>query len=488
MNTFKRFSRILIVILFLALPFLFLSCEIEDDGTFKVEFFIDDALFETIELKKGYKIPLANETIAARMAEQGLYMKPRVWEEVNPDLQYNAQILEDYIKNNIEGYFWTVDGGDNDGVIWDFDAPVTRDMKLIASDIERPFQYNIAGKGKTFYDMAMRHVTTNVFTMGVYVLLLRDDLGEPDNEALGLYGREVNNVTFIPGAHLGIVGIGKERTIYGKGSGMFVLPRSVAWAGASLTLGNNITIKGRVSENGLAMIRVGDAATGPAGDAGGGRQVVFVMLPGSKVTGYTIRNDFGISNGGSVGGGAAVTVEGLSTSNNVLFHMKGGEITGNSNSWTGGGVGSGVTISNARMIMEGDAKITGNSGFGGDLAFGMSGGNNNFYLELNDNATIGEIFLFNNSTGSPNNNIRINSEWNGSINKLNLGWGGTGNFNFDSWLTNAVISSIGGGTLTDLIQNITLGDSFQWSNGELTSNGLGNYEINSSNGRLAAKP
>jgi len=482
-------NRIFIIILFCSFTLLFTGCEIENNETYNVEFHLDGLLIEKLEVKKGYKIPATNKTISAHAAEQGLYMKPRIWEEDNPDSQYNSVVVEQYMQL-LTDYFWSVEGGKNDGNIWDFNDPVTEDLKLtvtnpVSTDL-LPVKFIIAGKGKTYYDMAMKHVTGSVFNMGVYVFLLREDMGEPDNAVLGLYEREVNNVTFIPGAHLGIIGIGQERTIYGKGNGMFVLPRSVTWAGASLTLGNNVTVKGRVSENGLGLIRVGDAAVGPPGASGvSSRSIVFTMLPGSKVTGYTIRNNLGIDS--SFGGGAAVSVEGISGSTNVLFQMKGGEITGNSNLWEDGMIGSGVTINNARMIMGGNAKITGNKGFGGDLAFGMSTGSSNFYLELGDNATIGEIFSFNNSTASPANNIRINTGWIGSIDKLNLGHGGTGSFTFNSWMSNAIVSNPSG-TITGFLNNITLGDTFQWNNGNLVPDGLKDYMINSANGRLIAKP
>jgi len=471
-------------ILFFVFAFLFAGCDLSGgDVTYTVKLYLDGSLYKSVEVKKDYKVPATDKTIAAHVAEQGLYMKPRNWDDPNPDVQYNAQILEQYM-SDLESYFWSVQGGLNDGTIWDFNDPVTEDMSLAASDTDPPWKYNIAGIKKEFYDNAMLLANNPaVVDMGVRVLLLREDVGYPDNEALGLYDREVNNVTFLPGSHLGMIGVGRERTIYGKGSGMFVLPGNSAgtsaWAGFSLTLGNNITIKGRLADGGSGMIRVGDAALSPV--AGGGRPVTFTMLPGSKVTGY-------ISNANNGQGGAAIVVEGISTStsSNVLFQMKGGTVTGNSNTWTGGGIGSGVTLNNARMIMSGNAVITGNSGFGGDLAFGNGAGNNIFFLELDDNATIGEVFLFNNSSSSPVNNIRIRTGWSGSIQKLNLGWGGTGNFTFNSWSTNAIVTNPDGGSINGFLGNITLGDSFQWSNGDLTPNGLDAYQINSA-GYLSAR-
>lgn len=479
MNKFTGCSRIPYIMIFSFVFVFFLAgCSMDDNGTYKVEFYLDGSQYDVLYVKKDFKIPRTDKTISAHFAEQGLYMKPRAWDQVNPDDQYNVQILDDYITNNIEGYFWTVSGGAKDGTIWDYDAPVTEDMSLAANSIDPPFNFNIPGIKKTFYDMAMNQVN-NILTMGIYVLLMREDAGLPDNEALGLYEREVNNVTFVPGVHLAIIGIGSERTIYGSGSGMFVLPNNTAYAGISLTLGNNITIKGRMGDSALGMIRVGGSLPNPV--AGGGHPVTFTMLPGSKVTGYTIRNNYGT-------GGAAISVEGLSTSTNVLFRMEGGTVTANSNLCEGGGIGSGVILNNARMLMSGNATITGNSGFGGDMAFGMGAGSNNFYLELADNATIGEIFLFNNSVSTPVNNIRIDTGWSGSIHKLNLGWGGTDNFAFNSWLTNSVITNPSGGAIAGFLDNITLGDTFQWSNGDLTPNGLDAYMINSSNGRLVVKP
>jgi len=476
MKTFTRFSLTVLIILFLA------GCSTGEPKTYNVNFYLGGLLIETIEVQEGFRIPATNKIVADRVAEQGLYWA-QIEKHESPEVVANAQVLEDYLKY-VEGYFWSVDnpGGTNDGLVWDFNEPVLGDMVLSAENTEKPYKFMIAGRKKEFYDNAFRNIN-NTTNTGVYVMLLGEDAGEPDNEILQLFGREVNNVTLFQGLNIGIAGIGKERTIYTKGSGAFVLPGDAIYGATSLLLGNNITIKGRLGENGTGMIRVGDGK-GQTLPHGRMQQITFTMLEGSKVTGYTGRNDFGAGDAG----GSAISVHG-SHRNNVLFHMKGGTITGNGNVWEEGKIGSGVTLNNARMIMEGNAVIKGNTGFGGDLAFGMSPGNTNYYLELKDNATIGEMYLFNNNISTPNNNIRISDGWTGSIQKLNLGWGGTGTFTgINNWRSTAIIrNSVAGGSIADFLENINLGDTFQWNNGNVNLDALNAYRINPANGMLADK-
>jgi len=496
MNTFARFSRkanLTVLVLFLVFSFLFMGCDEGDKTTYKVDLYYGASLFQSINVKNGYKVPTTNETVAAHVAEQGLYWA-QVEKNIDADVPANAKVLEEYV-NYIEGYFWTVFNPEspNHGTLWDFNDPVTGDMVLMATPGESPYKYIIAGRRKVFYDNVMSNIN-NITSRGVYVMLLKEDAGESDNEALQLFGREVNNTVFTPGVHLAIIGIGRERTIHTKGSGVFILSGDANFGAISLTLGKNITVRGKLADNGLGMIRVGDGKR--TNYHGGTREITFTMLEGSKVIGFTGRNNIGA-------GGAAVAVQGepVILANdpaqnnhriNVLFHMKGGIITGNENIWSGGGIGSGVTLSNARMIMEGNAKITGNSGFGGDLAFGTSAGRENTYLELKDSATIGEVYLFNNEKlPGANNYIKINTGWTGRINKLNLGWGGAagGNFIFNDWFSTPILrnaEAAGGtvGSISAFIQNITMGDTFQWSNGNLTPNGLSGHGINSTTGNL----
>jgi len=459
-----------IALLFLVFSFLFTftGCDTgSGNGTFQVSFFLDNNPFQgsSMDVKNGYKIPMTNEIIAAHAGGRGLY------KGTTEDLQK----------------FWTVLSGPGIGQIWDFNSPVTGDMMLMANSGTPPVMVPMGGKGKEFYDSAMTYINDRRYA-GSYIMALGEDAGQMEDEAAGIKYKEVNDVTFSPGVDLTIIGIGGERTINTKGSRVLVLPGD-AEAPISLTLGSNVTIRGSEATSSQGMIRVGDAL-------GGDNQITFTMLDGSKITGY-----YSDRPGSAVGGGAVVVYGSENKRNNkVLFQMKGGEITGNSNLWLGGQESAGVALNRANMIMEGNAKITGNPGFGGDVSLGVNSDYpmpDNLFVEIQDNAAIGVVFLFA-SVAAPASGylspfIKIHDGWSGKIDKLNLGWyvvdGKTPPTLPDYWVNNPCIrnaSATGSavGTITPFISNITLGGSFHWNTGLFWDDGFAGYRINTATGML----
>jgi len=473
MNILKKRIAALIVF-FLIFVFLFAGCDSEGDAEYySVDFYLSGSQFRgsTVEVRKGYTIPMTNETIAAYACGRGLY-------------KGTTQDISS---------FWRIFDGVKNDIIWDFGQPVTRDLILMADLGNQPEKIIIAGRGKDFYDNAMSYIN-DPKNAGGYIMVLGEDAGVRENEGDGIKNREVNSVTFSSGVDLTIIGIGGERTIYTKGNGVFVLPGN-AEAPIKLTLGNNITVRGNLTRSGDGMIKVGNAL-------GGDMEILFTMLDGSKVTGYT--NSFP-SNGA---GNAAIVVEGYADKrgNKITFHMKGGIVTGNENAWTGGTSGSGVTVRRGNILLEGNAVITGNTGFGGDIACGMNAGwplPEDLFIEIKDNATIGEVFLFTNRgesypmTNSNAPHIKIHGGWTGQINKLNLGWtrdSSREHYMSYSILRNASASGIGNlaaqvGSIAAFIPKITLGDFFQWETGYRSEPNeiFDNYIIRADWGRLQAK-
>jgi hypothetical protein len=134
-----------------------------------------------------------------------------------------------------------------------------------------------------------------------------------------------------------------ERTVSLSSTGSLFTVES----GVTLTLGNNVTLQGR-SGNTASLVNVNNDSA-------------LVMNAGSKITGNTTTSSYG-------GGGIYVFDSGA-------FTMEGGEISGNTSSFYGGGV-----YNNGTFEMSG-GEITGNSSYsyyGGGVynngTFTMSGG------------------------------------------------------------------------------------------------------------------
>ncbi|MCL2878603.1 MAG: hypothetical protein FWF29_00025 [Treponema sp.] len=457
-----------IVVLFAAFSFLFTGCSTgSSNGTFQVSFYLGGVPLEgsTVEVQNGYKIPMTNADVASHAGGRGLY-------------KGTAQDLDK---------FWTVLSGPGAGEIWDFNNPVTGDLMLMAEDGTPPVAVPTAGRGKEFYDNVMNYINDRRFA-GSYIMALGEDAGQLEDQAAGIKYKEVKDVTFSPGVDLTIVGIGAERKINTKGSRVLVLPGN-AEGPISLTLGKNVTIVGSEASSSQGMIRVGD-------ELGGNMNITFTMLDGSKITGY-----FSDRPGSVVGGGVVVVSGSVDIrNNNILFDMKGGEITGNTNLWLGGQNCAGVAVNRAKMLMEGDAKITGNSGFGGDVAFGVNSDYpmpDNLFIEIQDTATIGEVYLFASvsapATGYLSPFIKIHDGWSGTIDKLDLGWYVVdgkqppvlpGFWVNNPCIRNAAATGSAAGTIAPFVSNITLGGSFHWNTGLFWSDGFAGYRISTTTGML----
>ena len=473
MKIMKQLSFILVIC------FFFMGCDFteENSETHQVSFFLDGSPFtgSVLEVKTGYMIPTTNKTIRIHAGGKGLYRGS----------------AEDVDK------FWTISAGPDAGEIWEFKNPVTENITLTAASGTPPVRLNFSGKGKEFFDNAMNYINDRD-NAGSYILALGENAGEEEDIGAGIKNKEINKVTFSPGVDLTLIGIGGEKIIHTRGSRVFVLPGDAA-APISLTLGKNITIMGSESSSNGGLIRVGDGL-------GGRMNITFTMLDGSKITGYYTDRPGGSGNPEfSVGSGVVVVYGSINMnmdSIKILFHMKGGEITGNHNYWNGGQASGGVTLNRARMIMEGDAKITGNTGFGGDIAYGVNSHwpmVDNLFVEIKDNATIGEIFLFSSVAGynvigpyyMPH--VKIHNGWTGNIGKLNLGYGNLDGATAPSlpgfWVNNIFIRNAAEtgsdvGTITAFLPGITLGGSFHWNSGRVWPDEYANYKINPATGTL----
>ncbi|MCL2804758.1 MAG: hypothetical protein FWD26_02350 [Treponema sp.] len=138
-----------------------------------------------------------------------------------------------------------------------------------------------------------------------------------------------------PGFHITVIGLGEERTISYDGRDDRPLV-SVENSASSLTLGNNITLKGKDNLRNPAERPLASVFRG-----------TFRMLPGSKITGHVTSNKDVIP---------AVLITNSASS----FVMEGGEITGNGTMFRGEDATAGVIIRNNASFMIVGGKIEGN--------------------------------------------------------------------------------------------------------------------------------
>jgi hypothetical protein len=212
-------------------------------------------------------------------------------------------------------------------------------------------------------DTAMDYVNLNADT---YTLLIDENVSADSH-------RLSQNV------NLTIVGKGAPRTIQHTGATfLFILDDP-----ASLTLGNNITLRGtNDSERPLVRMTTG----------------TFTMLVGSKITGHTNGADNG-----------AVYVNGGS------FVMEGGEISGNRTPQSSGPFSTGglYVASNSTVRISG-GRISGNTDTNGSLDIYISQGSS---FTLSGNAAIGTLTL--GASATTNSSITIDKAYTGSA-TLNL--------------------------------------------------------------------
>ena len=204
-------------------------------------------------------------------------------------------------------------------------TPITANIELIAQWTTT----RIASVTANDVAAAVTYINAN---QNEYTLLL--GANPPSTEQQTLNG--ANN-------KLTIIGLGAERTIQVLSSGissrryLFTLNN-----GASLTLGNNITLQGITIDlqpfDPLIIVSNGS----------------LTMLPGSKISGQTITNT-GSGRTGAVIVGA-----------NSYFTMLGGDITGNSVGGTGNNSG-GVRVSATATFTMSDGTISGNTNGDGPM-------------------------------------------------------------------------------------------------------------------------
>ena len=202
----------------------------------------------------------------------------------------------------------------HDGAAFNFTTPITADITLTAhwtADFTP-----IGSVAANDLAAAVAHINANA---GEYTLLIDDDVNA---------GRQTFDVANVK---LTIIGIGGERTIQHNGlnnSELFIINAGTA----SLTLGQNITLRGIATGN-FSLVYVGDGS--------------LTMLAGSKITGHTTTNAVG-----------AVCIHGA----NASFTMQGGEITGNhtSNNIFANATGGVYAINSTTFTMSGGS-ITGNT-------------------------------------------------------------------------------------------------------------------------------
>jgi len=184
--------------------------------------------------------------------------------------------------------------------------------------------------------------------------------------------------------HLTLIGLAAERTITMTGAEnarLFDLNAT----GSSLTLGNNITLQGRVGGSTTTLVLVNNGT--------------FLMLEGSKITGHTTT---------SVNG--AIWINGA----NAGFIMKGGSITGNTTTHSNTGAIGGLVVQSTNNINLEGGSITGNTGPAGDISVGR-----NQILNLSGTAIVGTLTLGAIST-TERGIVSIAQGWSGQVTSLNL--------------------------------------------------------------------
>jgi hypothetical protein len=179
---------------------------------------------------------------------------------------------------------------------------------------------------------AMAYIKANAVTGTVYTIVLDSDIS--GNRTINLDSVATNNVQTVA---ITLEGLSVERTIsrLNDTGSTFVINA----AGVTLTLGNNITLRGRTSGVGVHTgNNLSDVVTVTQGK--------LVMLDGSKITGNTntVSSNY--------------QAAGVTVNSNATFEMRGGEISGNTR--TAGTRAAGGVFNRGTFIMS-DGIIRGNT-------------------------------------------------------------------------------------------------------------------------------
>jgi hypothetical protein len=274
--------------------------------------------------------------------------------------------------SDVYSYRWV----DEDGSPFDFYAPITQNISLKTG-------WNIDPVEGTATDMAAAsaYIQTNP---GTYTMLV---------------GANISSATFaVPeGNDLTLIGLGSARTIQYNGeanANLFSIAEN-----ASLTLGQNITLKG--IDNGtdnLVLVNAGANLT---------------MKAGSKITGHTLTGSSSVT--------STVRVSGT-------FIMEGGEISGNLHKMGTSGQndkGGGISIYGA-FVMSGGT-VSGNTSMSSTDAERSIPSDINVPIGgtfiMSGTATIGAVSLYQNGTTaeeSTNSFITFGGRHTGTIGSINL--------------------------------------------------------------------
>jgi uncharacterized repeat protein (TIGR02543 family) len=311
---------------------------------------------------------------------------------------------------------YTFDGWYKDGNLYDFNTPITGDITLTGkwtAPANAPvlIPYNTVPANDVA--AAVSYVNDNANT---YTLLLDEDV-DAVKQTLG-----AGNLT--------IIGIDAERTIQyyfnGEGTGSPFI--TVNNANASLTLGNNITLRG-INASNYPLVNV----------TGG----TLTMKTGSKITGHTNQEN----------PSGAVYINGT----NARFVMDGGEISGNKSINMSGDTTGGVNIRNGGTFVMSGGTIRNNTSH-----YSVENNPADIFIDtattfkLSGNAVIGDITLLA-MAGGVNSSITIDEEYTGyaTLNLYGTGMYGTNIAEaIGLWENNVVIT--GSPTASD-IGKFTLG-------------------------------
>ena len=302
-----------------------------------------------------------------------------------------------------EGWFKT-----GETTPFNFASPITANVTLTAKWTAPPAPIDISAQtGDNIVTKAVNYAKANP---GEYTLLIDADV------AAGVHEMNVANVK------LTIAGIVAERTITHNGavdSRLFFLNAT----GASLTLGQNITLKG-IPDGTSDLIYIANGS--------------LTMLAGAKITGNT-SNFYG-----------AVIVYAAT----AVFNMEGGEISGNRTTADNSAASGGVHVERGVFNMSGGV-ITGNtSAFNTSSAADVAITQLANQFNLSGTAVINALIL-NAGSATEFAVIDITGSYSGKVENLHLR-GNNANLNTDiSWWVGKTIIS---GATADIVSKFTLGD------------------------------
>jgi len=260
---------------------------------------------------------------------------------------------------------WYTDDTFASNSAWDSSAQVIGDATLYA---KWTGAIDVSGSGtptQNAVEKAIEYVKANAAAGDEYTLFLDADV----SVAPQFIDNSINNF------NLTIQGLGGiERKINLSAAGKLFDIGGYN----KLTLGSNITLKGR-ENNTEMLVYINEYAT-------------FTMLPGSKITGNET---------------ATTSAVWLSTGS---FIMEGGTITGNSTS-----IGNNDYTANAVFIEGGTFEMRGGSIKDNDTVYGDVSGCSSDSITLSGDARIGEY-----THPEPSTSSNIENGWTGSITSLNL--------------------------------------------------------------------